>query len=189
MRASEQEVALSWTNPSLSSFGPSGRACLRTVLLAAAMALAGLPAAAHDFKLGPLTIDHPWARATPPGAQVGGGYVTIENHGAEADRLVAATLEAAGRTELHEMKVVDGVMTMRPLDDGVELPAGSRVELKPGSFHLMFMDLAGPLKEGESIAGTLTFEKAGEVDVTFTVAPIGAMPEGEDHGGAHPAGQ
>jgi copper(I)-binding protein len=72
------------------------------------------------------------------------------------------------------MAVTDGVMTMRPLPDGLPVPADGAVELKPGSYHLMLMELAAPLKAGESIAGTLTFEKAGTVPVTFVVAPIGA---------------
>lgn len=138
-----------------------------------ALAATGQPLA-HEFKAGSLTIGHPWARATPPGAKVAGGYLTIENGGAEPDRLVAVTAEIAGRAELHEMAVVDGVMKMRPLNDGVDIPAGGSVTLEPSGYHMMLMDLTRPLKEGESFAGTLTFEKAGTVDVTFKVESIGA---------------
>jgi periplasmic copper chaperone A len=148
-------------------------------LLALGLALAVGQALAHDFKAGSLTIGHPWARATPPGAKVGGGYLTIENTGAEPDRLVAATVEIAGRAELHEMAVVDGVMKMRPLEAGIEVPASGSVELKPGSYHLMLMDLKQPLKEGESFSGTLTFEKAGTVDVTFNIESMGATSPDE----------
>lgn len=161
--------------------------------LAAVLAVPlAVPAAAHGFKAGDLELAHPWARATPPGAKVGGGYVTIENAGGTADRLVSATTEIAGRTEIHEMAVKDGVMTMRPMNDGVEIPAHGKVALKPGGYHLMLMDLKQPLKAGESFSGTLTFEKAGTVKVTFSVEPIGtttpgemAMPDGMtmDHGG------
>ena len=98
-----------------------------------------------------------------------------------ADRLVAATAEIAGRAEIHEMAVKDGVMTMRPVTGGVPVPAGGKVALKPGSYHLMFLDLKRPLKPGEQFAGTLTFEKAGPVAVTFAVQPIGAT--GAEHGG------
>jgi periplasmic copper chaperone A len=135
---------------------------------------------AHDFKAGSLTIGHPWARATPPGAKVAGGYLTIENSSAEPDRLVAATVEIAGRAEIHEMAVVDGVMKMRPLDNGVEIPAGGSVELKPGGYHLMLMDLKQPLKQGEGFSGTLTFEKAGTVDVTYDIESIGATSPDEE---------
>jgi len=144
-----------------------------------AVGLVASQALAHDFKAGSLTIGHPWARATPPGAKVGGGYLTIENTGAEPDRLVAATVDIAGRAEIHEMAVVDGVMKMRPLGNGIEIPAGGSVELKPGAYHLMLMDLKQPLKEGEGFSGTLTFEKAGTVDVTFEIGSIGATSPDE----------
>jgi copper(I)-binding protein len=160
-----------------------GRPAVRFMLVGFLAAGLAHPANAHDFKTGKLIIDHPWARATPPGAEVAGGYLAIENAGEEADRLVSATAEVAGRVEIHEMNVVDGVMKMRPLPGGVEIPAGGAVELKPGSYHLMLMDLARPLKEGEAFAGTLTFEKGGSVKVTYAVGPIGssAPPEGTQH--------
>jgi copper(I)-binding protein len=152
----------------------------RAAFLAASLALAAGAASAHDFSAGSLEIHHPWARATPPGAKVGGGYAVIENTGTEPDRLIGGSAEVADLVEVLEMSVVDGVMKMRPLEDGLEIPPGGKVELKPGSFHLMLMGLKGPMKEGESVAGSLTFEKAGTVDVTFAVAPIGAMSDGGD---------
>jgi copper(I)-binding protein len=138
------------------------------------------PLRAHEFKAGAITVEHPWSRATPGGARVAVGYAAISNAG-EADRLVAATAEIAGRAELHEMAAKDGVMTMRPVTGGVSVPAGGKVALKPGSYHLMFLDLKRPLKPGEQFAGTLTFEKAGPVAVTFAVQSIGAT--GPEHGG------
>jgi copper(I)-binding protein len=151
---------------------------LALTALASALLLAALqPAFAHDTtsaSAGPVHVEQPWARATPPGAKVAGAFATIENHGSTPDRLVSATAEIAGRVEIHEMAVTDGVMTMRPLPDGLPVPADGSVALAPGSYHLMLMDLAGPLKDGEHIAGTLTFEKAGTVPVEFVVAPIGA---------------
>lgn len=168
-------------------------AALLAAPLSAVMAVPlAVPAAAHGFKAGDLELAHPWARATPPGAKVGGGYVTIENTGGTADRLISATADVAGRTEIHEMAVKDGVMTMRPMNEGVEIPAHGEVALKPGGYHLMLMELKQPLKAGESFSGTLTFEKAGTVKVKFSVEPIGtttpsemAMPDGMtmDHGG------
>jgi copper(I)-binding protein len=156
---------------------------LDTVLKGAALAvlLMANPALAHGFKAGGLEIEHPWSRATPPGAKVAAGYVTIENEGDAADRLLSATAEIAGRTEIHEMAVKDGIMTMRPLPDGVSVPAKGEARLAPSGIHLMFMDLKRQPKQGESFAGTLTFEKAGEVKVKFAVQSIGATDP--DHGG------
>jgi copper(I)-binding protein len=154
--------------------------CLVACLAATALMLPGAAAFAHDYKLGPIRIVHPWTRATPAGAKVGGGYLGVENSGTTPDRLVSVSVPFAGRTEIHEMAVNDGVMTMRPLDRGVDVPAGGKVELKPGGFHLMFMELNQPLKQGEPVKGTLTFEKAGTVEVEFKVDAVGARG-----GGAH----
>ncbi|MBL8581972.1 MAG: copper chaperone PCu(A)C, partial [Rhizobiaceae bacterium] len=120
----------------------------------------------------------------PDGAKVAAGYITLKNDGNEADRLVSATGEIAGKTEVHEMAVgADGVMTMRPVEGGIEIPAGATVELKPGGFHVMFMNLKQGVKEGETFNGTLTFEKAGTVDVEFEVQAIGGTSGHDDHGG------
>ncbi|MGE6786429.1 copper uptake system-associated protein [Ensifer adhaerens] len=142
---------------------------------------------AHDFKLGALEIGHPYARAMLPGAKVGGGYLKIINNGPD-ERLVSATAARAGSVQLHEMKMDSGIMVMRELKDGVAVPASSTVELKPGGYHVMFMNVAEPFKEGEMIKATLTFEKAGSVDVEFKVGPAaGGAPEmkHDQHGGAH----
>ena len=157
------------------------RARRSLALLAVAIAILSTGAVrAHEFKADALTIDHPWSRATPPGAKTAAGYMTIENGGDESDRLVSATAEFAGRVEMHETAMENGIAQMRPLGAGLEVPAGGSVELKPGSYHLMFVDLAHPLKEGDSVAGTLTFEKAGTVGVTFAVAPMGS-PDAPEH--------
>ena len=110
----------------------------------------------------------------PGGAEVATGYLTIENDGAEPDRLVSATAEIAGHTGIHQMSMANGVMKMRELTEGLPVPAGGSVALEPNSYHLMFTDLKEPLKEGDEFSGTLTFEKAGTVDVTFEVEGIGA---------------
>jgi copper(I)-binding protein len=148
---------------------------LGIAVFALALSFAGLHGAfAHEFKLGDLEIDHPWSRATPPGAQVAGGYFTIVNHGSQADRLVSVTSDISAKAEVHEMAVKDGVMTMRPVEGGVEIPAGGKLELKPGGYHLMLMGLKQPAKQGESFPATLTFEKAGSVTVEFQVEAMGA---------------
>jgi len=139
--------------------------------------IAGLPhlTIAHDFSVGDINIEHPWTRATPAGAKVAGGYVTIENFGSKPDRLLSATMEASKQVELHEMSLTDGVMRMRGLPNGIPLPAGGRIELQPGGFHIMFLDLQRPLKQGEKVGGTLVFERAGVVQIEFQIDAIGSQ--------------
>src|SRR5262245_49584011 len=96
---------------------------------------------APDTKLGDLTLSTPWTRATPGSAKVAGGYVRIVNGGSAADRLVGGTSSIAGRIEIHEMSLTNGVMRMRPLNGGLEIKPGASVDLAPGGFHIMFMDL------------------------------------------------
>ncbi len=131
-----------------------------------------VPSAAA-VRVGDLLIEGPWARATPGGAKVGGGYVKITNTGAMPDRLIGGSLPAAGSVEVHEMRMANNVMEMRRVD-GLEIKPGQSVELKPGGYHLMFMELKEGLKAGQTLKGTLVFEKAGTVQVEFFVAPIGA---------------
>jgi copper(I)-binding protein len=154
----------------------------KSILAALALSLGlGGAALAHDYKAGALKIDHPWTRATPGGAKVGGGYLVIENTGTTADRLVSISVPTiTDRAEIHEMAVTNGVMTMRPLEAGVAIAPGAKVEFKPGGYHFMFMDLKQPLKQGAPVKGTLTFEKAGTVEVEFKVEAIGAR--GGDQG-------
>lgn len=156
------------------------------IFVAGVILFAAQPVFAHGFKAGQIEIGHPWLRMTPPGAKVGGGYASFDNEGKEADTLVSATVEPAGRTEIHEMSMKDGVMTMRPVPNGIVLPAGETVKLAPGGFHFMLFDLKQPLKEGESYKGTLTFAKAGTVNVEFKVEGMGGpkganMPADMDH--------
>jgi copper(I)-binding protein len=132
-------------------------------------------AAAQETSAGAITIAQPWARATPPGAKIGGGYFTLINNGDQADRLVSLSTGISDRAEVHEMSMRDGIMSMRELTDGLAVPAHGSVELKPGSFHVMFVGLIQPLKQGEHFSTTLTFEKAGPVTVEFAVESIGAM--------------
>jgi hypothetical protein len=151
------------------------------LLVAVTLAAIATIASAHDYTKGTLKIDHPWSRATPHGAQVAGGYLAIENTGTSADRLVSITSEIAGRVEVHEMTVQNGVMKMRPLARGLEIKPGATAKFEPGGFHVMFMNLKRPLKEGEKFKGTLVFEKAGPLDVEFTVEAMGARPGRMQH--------
>lgn len=140
----------------------------------AALALVATPVLAADYKAGSLNITQPWSRATPKGASVAGGYFTVTNTGSAADRLVGGSSEAAGRFEVHEMSMDGGVMKMREVKGGLEIKPGAKVELKPGSYHVMLMELKSPLQAGQRVKGTLMFEKAGKVDVEYVVESIGA---------------
>lgn len=152
-------------------------------MLPAASGLAIAPAAAHEFKAGSLVLEHPWTRATAKGVEMGGGFVTIVNTGSEADHLVGGSFALAGRTEVHEMKMEGDVMKMRQLEGGLDIPAGATVQLKPGSYHLMFMKLTAPLEAGSKVKGSLVFEKAGEVLVEFAVEAIDAKAKAHEAGG------
>jgi copper(I)-binding protein len=154
----------------------------RTALFGCLLMLVAGVAQAQGYKIGALEIGHPWSRATPKGATVAVGYLKITNTGTTPDRLVGASAPTAGSVEIHEMAMTGGVMTMRPLKDGLEIKPGQTVELKPGSFHLMLLDLKEPLVRGQRVKGTLTFEKAGSVDVEYAVEPIGGTPKGMSEG-------
>jgi periplasmic copper chaperone A len=144
-------------------------------------------ATAQQVKSGDLVLDNAWSRATPGGAKVGGGYLTVDNKGSTADKLLGGSSPAAGKVEVHEMAMNNGVMTMRPLKDGLPIPAGKSVALAPGGYHLMLVELKTPLKKGDKIPVTLKFEKAGDVNVTLDVRDIGATSPASgqmDHGKA-----
>jgi periplasmic copper chaperone A len=148
----------------------------RTAFLAVAFAaLVMSGAGAHEYTLGSLKIGHPWARATPKGATIGGGYLKITNNGTALDRLVGGTSEVSKGFELHEMSMDNGVMKMRAMDKGVEIAAGQTIEFKPGGYHIMFVGLKKPLEKGQRVKATLDFEKAGKVDVEFLIESIGAQ--------------
>ncbi len=170
----------------------AARAAAPLVLLLGVFTRAHFPAAAQTapapaaYRIGAITVEQPWSRATPGGAKVAGGYMRITNAGTEPDRLVGGTFAASRRFELHEMSVgSDNVMRMSPLENGLEIKPGATVELKPGSFHAMFLDLLRPLKEGESLTGTLRFEKAGILGIAYAVGSLGAQGPSPGHHGHH----
>jgi copper(I)-binding protein len=156
----------------------------RIAFMAAALfAALALPAQAADVMVGHLKISAPWARATPKGAPVGGGYLTITNMGSEPDRLIGGSTVICKRVEVHEMKMDKGIMKMREMANGLEIKPGQTVTLDPEGYHIMFVGMKQPLKKGEHVKVSLQFAKAGKVDVDFTVEGIGAMHGG---GGAMP---
>jgi periplasmic copper chaperone A len=152
---------------------------LAAVLLTAP--LAG-PVRADEVKAGDLVITQAWSRATPGGAKVGGGYLTIENKGATPDRLIGGSADVAAKVQVHEMTMDDGVMKMRPVEGGLTIDPGKTVKLAPSGYHLMIMDLKSPLKQGDKLPITLEFEKAGKVAVTLDVEGIGAQGPGGGDG-------
>jgi hypothetical protein len=138
---------------------------------------ASAPVLAQEFKAGDIVVEKPWARATPKGAEVASGYVTIQNKGGAPDRLTGGAADFA-TVEIHQMKSENGVSQMRELKDGLDIPAHGSVGLSPGSYHLMFTHLTHPLTKGESVKATLNFEHAGPIEVEFNVMGIGASGTG-----------
>ncbi|MFO1088022.1 MAG: copper chaperone PCu(A)C [Hyphomicrobiales bacterium] len=135
------------------------------------------PARAHEFKVGSITVEHPWARQAPGSAQVLGGYMKIVNAGSADDRLVKVTAPIAPEIQLHEMKMEGSVMKMSELPNGIPVKAGQTVVLKPMDLHVMFMNVPEQPKAGAKFPATLTFEKAGSLSVEFEVKPPGSGME------------
>lgn len=146
---------------------------IKTLMTASLLMLAALATAAQDQQARSVTIDHPYALATAAGQSTGGGFMTLVNRGGN-DRLLSMSAQISKSVELHEMKMDGDVMRMRQVD-GLVLPAGQTVELKPGSYHVMFMGLKAPLKAGDSFPMKLRFEKAGDVTVSVKIEAPGAM--------------
>jgi len=140
-----------------------------------ALALAaGSAALAHSYRAGALTIDHPWARETAPAQSVGGGFLSVANRGATEDRLLAASSPVAAQVQLHTMSMDGAVMRMRQVTGGIAIPAHGTLELRPGGFHIMFIGLKRPLRQGERVPATLRFARAGRVNVEFAVQAVTA---------------
>ncbi len=142
---------------------------LYALMLCAALA-ACTPAPSQQS--GALRISEAWSKATPPNAPVAGGYLSIDNQGDSDDRLLRVESTAARRVEIHEMREQNGVVRMRQLEAGLQLPARATTRLEPGGLHLMFIGPVKPFVEGEQIAATLVFEKAGASPVVFHVKPL-----------------
>jgi copper(I)-binding protein len=149
--------------------------------LAFTLALTAAPALAQEFKAGDIVVQKPWARATPKGAEVGSGYLAIQNKGATPDRLTGGSADFA-TIEIHQMSSENGVSQMHELKDGLNIPPNGSVAFSPGGYHLMFTHLTHPLAKGETIKATLNFEHAGAVEVEFSVMGIGASGAGATGG-------
>lgn len=155
---------------------------LKKTLLIAALLSPSLFANAHDYSVGNLHIEHPWSRAMPPVAPTAAAYFVVHNKGSDADRLLSASTPMAGKAELHEHIHADGLMKMQQVQN-VEIPAGGEVKFEPMGYHVMLFNLKQQAKDGERFPLTLTFEKAGAVEVEIAVHKD--APEGSAHGEGH----
>lgn len=138
----------------------------------------GAPA---EAAAGRITLERAWSRETAPGQDAGGAFLTIVNPGSAPDRLIGGTTPIAGDVQIHTVDMTGGVMRMRQLTEGLEIPAGGTVTLEPGGYHIMLMYLQQPLGRGEAVPLTLEFENTGRVDVNLAVRPIGAAGPEEAH--------
>lgn len=149
--------------------------------LAAFAVLAGTPAEARDYRLGTLTIGHPWAR--PSTGKTGAAYFTIANSGPAEDALIGVESAAAAKSELHEMTMDGAIMRMRAVPR-LAVAAGKSVAVAPGGLHVMLIGLKAPLRDGEAFPMTLVFEKAGRIAVSVQVQASAGMPAGQAKPGA-----
>lgn len=156
------------------------RTCIPALLILGLTACGKVP---HHQQVGSLEVSTPWSRAIPRNAPVAAGFVTIRNMGAIDDRLVAVRSDAADRVEIHEIRHENGMTRMRPLREGLPIPAGETVTLQPGGYHLMFITPRDGFVTRRAVAATLVFEEAGNLDVTFDVRPMTAprASGGETH--------
>lgn len=148
------------------------------VILAAIVSLGAVPALAQQSGSGDITIEKAWSRATPKGAAVGAGYLVIHNNGGTPDRLVGGSADFAAGVSVHEMSKENGIMRMRELTSGLEIPAHGEATLSPGGYHIMFTGLKQPLTKGQSVKASLTFAHAGAIAVEFEVEGVGAAGPG-----------
>ena len=140
--------------------------------------LIALPALAGD-----IIVTDAYARSGSPAAKSGAAFMIIENTGSDDDQLISATSGAAARVELHTHKETgDGVMQMMKVEGGFTIPAGGSHVLMRGGDHVMMMGLKEPMKDGESVTITLTFEKAGDIELEVPVDLKRKPKHGIEHG-------
>ena len=154
---------------------------MRSILLALGLAVGlVLPGWSHEYRLGDLTVGHPYAVATPAGARTGAGYFSVTNAGGAPDRLLA--VEAGfPRVELHTTTVdAAGVARMERVE-ALDLPPGATVALAPQATHVMLMGLTAPLEAGTKLPAVLVFERAGRLPVELNVEPRAAGDDGTMH--------
>lgn len=162
--------------------GPAAALAITTVLVGTAC-LVSPALAAGDYNVGSIHISQPWSRATPKGAAAGAGYMTLTNKGSAPDKVSCVSDDASAQCQIHSMTMDGGVMKMRPVEGGLEIKPGESVTLKPGGYHMMFLDLKHPLEQGQTVKVTLKFDHAGTIDVEFPVLAIGAAAPGSSAAG------
>lgn len=153
---------------------------LKKTLLLAALLAPSLFASAHEYSAGELHIEHPWSREMPPVAPTAAAYFVVHNKGGEADRLLSVATPVAGRAEMHEHLHADGLMKMQQVQS-VAIPAGGEVKFAPMGYHVMLFNLKQQAKDGERFPLTLTFEKAGTIEVEVAVQKDAPVQEAAHH--------
>jgi len=141
-------------------------------------------AAGTEYKAGSIEIMNPWSRATPKGAKTAVGYMTIKNNGTTSERLLGGSTDVSETFQLHSMVMENGIAKMRELPN-VEIKPGETIEFKPGGSHTMFVNLKHPLTKGEQVSGTLVFERAGKVQIEYSVEDIGAQSASQEPNHTH----
>lgn len=154
---------------------------MKALFLAAAAALfISSAASAHDFQIGSLTVEHPWARSTPPVAKTGAVYLSVRNNGSEEDSLIGIATATAESAEIHVTKEEGRLTVMRHVGTVPILPGGS-VRLDPGGMHVMLVGLKAPLAPDKSFPIVLTFAKAGAVEIWVEVSGREPTPAHTGH--------
>jgi hypothetical protein len=159
--------------------------CVAAASAFGVMQFAATAASAAEYDVGSIHISQPWSRATPKGASTGAAYMAITNNGKTADRVSCVSSDASAECQIHSMTMDNGVMQMRPVEGGLEIKPGETVTLKPGSFHMMLLNLKHPLESGNAVKATLKFDNAGTVDVEYPVIAFGAAVPGAVQGGGN----
>jgi len=150
------------------------------------LVISGTVYAEHSFSRGDVTVTHPWSRPTPPGVPMGVGYMVISNQGDTAITFVGATTPKAEKVTLHQSMMKDDMMSMRPLTEGLSIPAGETVKLEPHSYHLMLEGLRGAVGKGESFPMTLNFDSLAPMQIELHTMPMASSgspekPSAHDH--------
>ena len=155
----------------------------RSILVLLAAFVVPGSALGHGFKIGNLSITHPFFRATPPGVSTGGGYMVITNNGTEADRLLGIETTIADSVEFHRTVVTDGIASMQPVEGGFEIPAGAQTVIGDDGTHVMLVGVREQIIEGGIYDATLIFEKAGRYEMYFEVEPLAKLIDQHKDGG------
>ncbi len=169
-------VALSFTPLSASAFDHAcGQSAMQDIVSTHG---------ADTISIGDLHVFNRRAFETPPNARNAGGFFSLYNYADAPNRLISASSPVAERVELHTMTMDNDVMRMRELDNGIEVPSETQIDLEPGGMHVMFLNLTQPFTEGEEVPVTLVFEGGESREITLPVR-VRTMNMGGGHGAGH----